>query len=568
MADRRSLRKQNQLQNQPDPSPESEPRGSVGRRDRNTGNVSANLDNGGTFQAKPLFKSSVGSGTEVQLNSRTKTADYKSSEQDKAKEDGAKTDKPLPASGRPTPQFQDLGDGEDNSNNPFFGNCGGCNSNGSRRVDCASGLAEIEFSDGGTTKVKTPALIEYGVKVKFSYQVPAVPEGETPPPAKTDELYAAGCPNFSIDDGLDDLTEPYPENVYGNLLYQQRASSVTLAGASGSGLKEFQVYQKNCVVTVVGVTEDGNKSVLGTTQCDELAGTYGALQDKSCIILGDERRCGVDLDSLEFFCVVRVYRICASYRVQWIKESDGQIAYAQSCDQIGYRIEDEPLESFLLGRDPLYGILKYSSGIAKNFVVRAGGNSYASGADYGYFQIYQQSSGQIDASTLETIGVDCTYSVVAWKEPRLQRPFYAIAPDGRIFGEGANIVATDSRVVYTGGCGFEIELGSYVAQDFLRIYNAKGEVAYETSDFVAGSVRGCTYLGKDANQIPQFQNNFFPAGNPNNYCRGPETNVLILEKETPTEETATLVQGIACAEETEETAQREQNIEINIGRGN
>lgn len=554
MADRRSLRKQNQLQNQPDPSPQSEPRGSVGRRDRNTGNVSANLDNGGTFQAKPLFKASVGSETEVQLNSRTKTADYKSSEQDKAKESGAKLDKPLPASGRPTPQFEELDDSENDPNNPFFGNCGGCNSNGSQRINCASGLTEIEFSDGSTTKVKTPALIEYGVKVKFNYQVPAVPEGETPPPAKNDELYAAGCPNFSIDDGLDDLAEPYPENVYGKLLYQQRASSVALAGATGSGLKEFQIYQNGCTVTVVGITEEGSKSVLGTTQCDELAGTYGVLQDKNCIILGDERRCGVDLDSLEFFCAVRVYRICASYRVQWIKESDGQIAYAQSCDQLGYRVElVEDVEPVNISGDPLYGRLKYDSGIPRSFVVNGDGYLWRSDNEYGYFQIYQDAINP------------CLYRVVGWKDPQPWE-ISAILIDGTIINESNT--AGESQVVYAGSCGFEITLGSFVYDTVLRIYNAKGEVAYETSDFVAGSVRGCTYLGKDANQIPRFQNNFFPVDNPNNYCRGPETNVLILEKKTPTEETAILVQGIACVEETEETAQREQNIDINLGGGN
>lgn len=549
MADRRDLRKQNQLRNQPNPSPQAEPRGSLGRRDPNTGRYNANLDDGGTFQATRQFDSSVRNDTEVQLNQKTKTADYKKIDRDRGSREGIKEEVVKPASGNPTPQFEGLGDEENNPDNPYFGNCGGCNNFGSTRIDCASGYARIEFSDGSVDTFKTPALLEYGAKVKFRYKPSEGSEEGTL--GAEDEIYISGCPDFSIDDGLDDLEEPYDEAVYGKMIYQQRADSVSLGGGSASNIKEFQIYQNNCSVKVVAIAQEGGRQIIASTNCENLAGSYSKLEPKDCIQLGEERKCGVDLESLKFFCVIRVYRLCFKYQVRWVKESTGEIVTASSCDQIGYRIESvEDMEPFPLGDSSQYGRLKYDSGIPKEFVVRSGGSTWSSGTGYAYFQIYQKSDGFYGTES-------CTYQVVGWKEPRYEgfSFFEVINPDGTIVDSGVNI-AGDSRVVYEGGCGFEIELGNFIADQVLRIYDSQGQQVYETPDFVPGSVQGCTYLdGTGVNA--RFRSDA------SSTCQGDsEEPVLEYEKETESsEETQIAVTALACIEESN-ALNEEQVIEF------
>lgn len=549
MADRRDLRKQNQALNQSNPSPQAEPRGSLGRRDPNTGKYNANLDDGGTFQATKQFDSSVRNDTEVQLNQKTKTADYKNIDRDRGSREGIKEEVVKPASGNPTPQFEGLGDEENNPDNPYFGNCGGCNNNGSTRIDCASGYARIEFSDGSVDTFKTPALLEYGGKVKFRYKPPEGSEEGTL--GAEDEIYTSGCPNFGIDDGLPELEEPYDEAVYGKMIYQQKATSFVFGNIEASNTKELQIYQQGCLARIVAISPEGNRQVAGVTNCEELSGTYVEPEDKSCIQLGDERKCGVDLESLKFFCVIRVYRLCLKYQVRWVKESTGEIVTASSCDQIGYRIElVEDMEPFPLGDSSKYGRLKYDSGIPREFVVRGGGSTWSSGTDYAYFQIYQKSDGFYGTES-------CTYQVVGWKEPRYEgfSFFEVINPDGTIADSGVNI-AGDSRVVYEGGCGFEIELGNFIADQVLRIYDSQGQQAYETPDFVPGSVQGCLYVdGTGVNA------SFTSDGS--GFCRpGAESKVLEYEKETESsEETQITVTALACIEESN-ALNEEQVIEF------
>lgn len=458
MVDRRSLRKQNQLQNQSDPIPPEESRGSLGDRNPDTGDYATRLDNGGTYQAKKIFKASTGAGQQVQLNEGTGTADYLSVQSEAETLDGALIQGRAVGIGVPEPNIKE-DEGDDNPDNPFFGNCGVCNNRGVTRLDCPSGEGRIAFGDGQTETFPTPAEIEFGGKVNFSYSG-----------GSTGSLYVNSCADVTITSDEEDFTEPYDPTVYGNLLYQKRVTAINLGGTA-TAIKEFQVYQNVCVVTVVTVAPDGTRQAIAVTDCESLEGTYTPYEPTFCVNAGGQRACGVDPESLEYECVVRVYRLCQKYLIKWVNSSDGEPQLIESCDQLGYAITTEESGSgYAPGARPVgTGSLKYDSGIPRSFTVNAGGSLLYSGDEYGYFQIYQ------------SIDNPCEYDIVGVK----------ITGDKATFS-GAT-TSKDYKTIYTGSCGFEITLNDFITEQLLTVYDFEGKPILETTDFVPSSVVGCEY---------------------------------------------------------------------------
>ena len=453
MVDRRSLRKQNQRLNQSEPILPEPQKGSIGDRNRDTGKYATNLGNNGTYQVNKIFDASVGSETQVQLNEGTGTADYRSADEEQTIE--AILEARAVGLGVPDPDgLEDEGD--NNPDNPFFGNCGVCNSKSVTRLDCPSGEGRITFADGQIKTFPTPAEIEYGGKVNFSYTN-----------GQTGSLYVNSCADVEVSDDSEDFTTPYNPEVYGKLIYQQKATS----WGAVSGLKEFQIYQNECAVTVVGVNIDGQRTMITTTTCDEIEETYGVKEPTTCVTAGTSNACGIDPDSLTYDCVVRVYRLCQKYFVRWVNASDGEPQLIESCEQVGYAVTSEIDDTGYKpgARNTGTGFLKYDSGIPRTFIVNAGGESFASGAEYGYFQIYQ------------SVDNPCEYDIVGVK----------ITGDKATFS-GAT-TSKEYKTIYTGGCGFEVVLGDYIAEQILTIYNAEGDVLLETPDFVPSSVEGCEY---------------------------------------------------------------------------
>lgn len=457
MADRRSLRKLNQLKNQPAPIPKKDEKGGLASRDPNTGKRSTDLDNGGTYQAEELFSSSVNQSTQLQLNPRTKTADYESSELDKKRLDsGLIQSKPKLATGIPSPEIEDEDDGGNNPDNPFFGNCAVCNGKSSTSLNCVSGSATVNFSDGSIERIKSPAVIEYSARVKFNYSG-----------GGSGSLTVNSCGIPEIAEDKEDDSDPFDPAVYGSIIFARKATSVNLGGSSGSDLKEFQIYQKNCNTTIVGVKDEGQRIVLGYSTCNALEGSYTD-SSKTCITIGVRKACGIDPNSLEYECVTQGFRLCRKYRVSWVSESTGEELYLESCDPIGYAISQEPEEPYSVGaRSSGGGILAYDSGIPRSFLV----NGSLSSGEYGYFQIYQDAG---DSCAVEVVGVKLTGDRGAFSGAVLNKEY---------------------STIWSGGCSFDVLLGAFLQDSFLRIHNHEGAIVFETGDFVESSIVGCQYTG-------------------------------------------------------------------------
>lgn len=454
--DRRELRKINQLKNQVDPSPEERQQGSLERRDPNTGNYSTNLDDGGSYQARRLFESSVGDRQDVQLNPDTRTADYRSVPPEQESDDAARLDASRAATGIPNPNISD--DAGEVSDNENFGNCGVCNGKSITRINCNSGEAIVTFGDETTERIRTPAELEYGARVNF-----------TRTNGSTGSLYVDSCAQVTIEDDKEDLDPGLGDEVYGTLIYQQRANLVNFGGSTLAGLKEFQFYKNECNVTIVGVTPEGQRQVVAIKACDDLEGTYAAVETQQCVVVGDQKACGIDPNSLTYDCVIRGYRLCQKYRISWVLASTGEETFIEDCDPLGYEIEENPEENFYFpgARNVGTGVLSYDSGIPRTFTV----NGTISSGEAGYFQIYQ------------SVNDECSYEVVG------------VTVAGSTGGFSGAVVTKQYTTLFTGGCGFEITLGAYLSDNFLRIYNYLGEIILETGDFIPSSVQGCLYQG-------------------------------------------------------------------------
>lgn len=464
--DRRTLREQNFAKNQSDPISESEPQGGVGNRDRNTGDRRTKLDNQGTYRAKPLFDSSPGQNTDVQLNQRTGTADYRSVSGRFGDLQGLDIVAQA-ATGVPNPDPVITEIAEPNPDNSDFGNCGACNGLSKHLVDCPSGFVDITFGDGETFRAETPAEIVYEVKVTFDYIT-----------GGSGSIKVNACGDIEF---LEDEDDPSPAIAgYGTLIYQANATSVTVEGSTRGNLKSFQVYNNACSNTVIGVQPDGDRVFVGIMPCDMSEFTYTPPSPSNCIRLGGQKVCNIDPESIQRLCVVSVYELCRLYRVTWTLASTGQIKVEESCDPIGWEIVPEPQDrAYRPGARPVgTGLLRYDSGVPRKFTVHADGTTYSSG-DYGYFQIYQ------------SVENGCEYDIVG-----VQVTF-----------QGATTIK-DYQTIRTGDCDFEIQLGDYLGEGFLRIYDDKGNIIIETGDFVPGSVVGCVYVG-EINGVPDFrsQNN-------------------------------------------------------------
>lgn len=469
MGDLRKLRKLNQLKNKANPIVPEESKGGLGNRDPNTGKRRTKLDNGGTYPATELFNSSVGGDTQVQLNANTKTADYRSRDvEGDRRDEGVLKRKVKVATGRPNPEIKDETDPDEiNPNNPNFGNCEICSGVKATSLNCVTGKAKITFADNRTETIITPAEIEYGAKVVFGYEA-----------GGSGGIYVNACGNVVIEDGNEppDI-DPFDPSIYGKVIYSQNATAIDIGIISGSNLKAFQFYQKNCTVTVVGIDENGNKRVLGATTCSNLDGSYTIATPTNCVIVGNEKRCGVDLNSIQYQCVVRGYRLCQKYRVAWTIFSSGEATFFEDCDPLSYRIVDiEDTGGYSPGARPVgEGVLRYNSGIPKKFTV----NGALSSGDYGFFQIYQSTENP------------CQYEVVGVK----------VQGDRDVFS-GA-VSNNEYATIYTGGCGFQIALGDYVSDKALQILDSNGAVIFETFDFIVGSVS----VGRspDVTRVAEFE---------------------------------------------------------------
>lgn len=135
----------------------------MGRRDRNTGKIKVSLDNGGQFDARQLFDSSPAVGTSIQVNSKTKTADYRSHDQSEGLDFDLSGEENQNAN-RPRTDKNEEPDQE----NENFGNCQICGGDNVRYIECQSGFAQITFSDGSIEILATPAQIDYGVNAAYS----------------------------------------------------------------------------------------------------------------------------------------------------------------------------------------------------------------------------------------------------------------------------------------------------------------------------------------------------------------------------------------------------------------
>lgn len=501
--DRRSLRKKN-LYNNRDTTPNvTEPgKGGAGKRNRDTGDRQANLDNGGTYQAKEQFNASVPDSQDLQLNPELRTADYRTPPEEVAEEEGGIVQTVLPPAGIARPQFEDEEDENENDpDNPFFGNCQVCSGTLATNLECPSGQARITFGDGSFQDVFTPARIEYGGTVSFNYASGA-----------SGSIFTNSCGTPELTSDLGDLSPPIDSAVYGEMIYQQRATSVDIGGASGSQIKEFQIYKNECVVTIVGVADDGTSQQLGTTTCENVDGTYTPFEETFCINVGGHKECGIDPDSLSYQCTVRISEFCTSYNVKWVKQSTGEELFVEECSPVAYQItSEENRDTYKPGpRNEGTGFLVYDSGDPRTFSVNGGESS----GDFGYFQIYRDTDDP------------CAYEVVGVK----------VTGDKGTFSGAVN--TKTYQTFYSGGCGFEVDMTGFANVNYLQIIGADGGVILETTDFNIDSVDGCLVESNSPLTIDQTSN----------FCRSVEQKLVgRSEKSAPAEDpSAVTVIGLEC----------------------
>ncbi len=459
--DNKSLRKLNFRKNKADPILPSESKGGLGDRDINTGRYGTNLDNGGTYSAKRLFQASTSRNQHVQLNEATRTANYKSNESDVKKAKGG-----IPSSRTVRPatavwEIEPNDTGENDTDNPFFGNCNVCQGNVGSQINSNSGKTRITFSDGSTEEIQTPAELEYGAKAKF-----------TRTDGSNGELYANTCASLSVFEGTEDPSDATSDQVYGQLIYSQKARAFSVGDISETDIKEFQFYQDNCTVSIVAIAQNNTRQLIGITTCENLSGAYTPIVDSICVALNNKKACGVIPESIQTFCIIRGYRLCQKHQIKWTELSSGKEVVFEDCEQIGYQIVSEPQDRQYKpsGQQGTSSMLRYDSGIPRKFTVTAGIDSFGSG-EYGYFQIYQNPE------------TPCEYQIKGVK----------VTGAASVFS-GA-VTTKEYATVYTGACGFKITLGDYLADQFLRIFDEKDNLLIETSDFIPSSVLGSQYLG-------------------------------------------------------------------------
>jgi len=463
--DRKSLRKQNQLQNQAKPIVPPEKKGHLESRDINTGKDIARIEDGGSYTVDRLFKASVNQYRQVQLNSATQTADYFSSPQDINRDrHGGRQDVKVAAR---TATAKPVTEGEGDPPNPLnesFGSCGVCNGKGPVNIDCKSGNATVIFDNGSQEKIKTPAVIEYGAKVTFKMAASG----------KEEELAVNTCGEVRIYE--DRSAYPPFNSAFGDFIrYEQRASSVSIGGTV-ENIQSFQIYGHNdsCESTVVVLDVEDNVRAVADVDCDSLAGSYAAAEDVWCISIGDESKCGIDPDSVTYECTAIGYHLCNLYQVFWTQASTGKEEVYQSCDPIGYELTEETDTGFTPSLKDASWPSVYQSGIGKSFTVYGGDYPVGSG-NYGWFTVARSTSNE------------CLYRIYGFREVVVG------VTDPRAINGSVYL----PKVFYEGGCGFEVTLGASIMGKVLVIKDADGNVVFQTSDFIEGSVKGCKWGGFD-----------------------------------------------------------------------
>lgn len=459
--DRRSLRKLNQSKNHADSSLSEDPKGSVTRRDRNTGNREIRLDNGGIVQARPLFHASINTRAKVQLNVDTNTADWKSvnhhlHEQRRRKrranqweaEDDGRDD------GNRLPTFIDTTDDDDNNpDNPAIGKCPVCSGNAEKQIDCKGGDAKITFTDNTVEYIQTPAVLTYGARATFEYT-----------DGTLGSIDVDTCANASIDSDIPE-TLNRPISGFGSLMFRKVASAVNIGGISVANIAEFHLYKDGCAVTLVTFTNDGTSTVQGEMECNEAFGTYTELNGKTSLTFGDKTAYDIDPDTVSFDCVIKGYRFCQKYTLTWTGSNQTKEYKIENCTPIGYQLKSANQARFTPPARPIAGYsLKFNSGIPRVFTVSDGVNVYPT--NKGYFQIYQNNLNQ------------CEYDIVGVE----------VGNDGYTY-----------ETIYTGPCGFEITLGGNLSETFLQVFDAFGTLILQTDDYLPGSIRGCEFLGGSGN---------------------------------------------------------------------